>query len=205
MNRPGAEQANLLLGGQGLRRDDPRAFAFDVLLNILGGTFTSRLSHRLREQLGYTYGIGAESSYLRTSGTWGIDTAVFTPRTGAALREIFRILAELGRRPVGSDELAASKRNLTRGMPLYFTSNSDIADAFLGLAVNGLPDDWFDGYAAKVGAVTSADLTTLARTLLARTGITTVVIGPFAVLRKDLTRLGLGRAEAFDPDGEPLR
>ncbi len=205
VDRPGAEQANLVVGAAGLRRDDPRAFALDVMTNLLGGTFTSRLSRRLREQLGYTYGISADASYLKDSGEWTIDSAVFTPRTGAALKEIHAMVAALARDEVPAAELSASKRNLVRGMPLAFATNLDVADAFMGLALTGLPDDWFERYAARIEAVTSEEIRTLAASAFAARALVTVVVGPMATLRKDLSRLGLGTPLAFDADGEPRR
>ena len=54
-----AAQSDVRIGLVGLDRKDKRYYAFEVLATTLGGGFTSRLTQRLREQLGITYGARA--------------------------------------------------------------------------------------------------------------------------------------------------
>jgi zinc protease len=201
VDRVGAEQANVLVGAIGLPRADARAFALEVATTILGGTFGSRLSHRLREELGYTYGVSASAGYLRATGLVAIETAIATPQTGRGLAETLRIVAELGRAPVGAAELAAAQQNLVRGLPQAFATNGQIADAFAGLAVNGLSEDWFAAYPDRVRRVTAADVRAVARAVLDPARLVTVVVGPLAAIGPDLARLGLGRPVHHDADG----
>src|SRR5262249_12610291 len=100
------------VGGSGRPRADPRACALEVVATALGGTFSSRLVHRLREELGYTYEVRAVGSYHRGTRLVYVDTAVFTPRTVAAIREIARILADVRQRGLAPDELKAAQQNL---------------------------------------------------------------------------------------------
>jgi zinc protease len=204
VDRPGAEQGNVLIGALGPPREDPRSYAFDVLTNLLGGTFTSRLGRRLREELGYTYGVSAETTYLRATSRWSAATAVFTPRTADALGEVLKLLAVAGRRTAGTEELEAARRNLVRRMPLDFGTQADVADAYMGLALNGLPLDWFETYAERIGRVTAAEVRRLAAALLAPRELVCVVVGPMAEVGAALARLGLGPGRSHDPDGEPL-
>jgi zinc protease len=205
VDRRDAEQANVIVGAVGVRRSDPEAHPLEVLLNLLGGTYTSRLNNRLREQLGYTYGVGAAASYYHDTGSIVVESAIATPRTPDGLAEILRIVGETTRTAVPAEELTASQQNLVRGLPLWFASNDDIADAFAGTALIGLPDDWFDGYAARVRAVTAAEVQAVARRLLAAERLVAVVVGPMGTLEGSLARLGFGRPRRYDPDGVPKR
>jgi zinc protease len=205
VDRVGAGQSNVLIGAVGLPRRNERSFRLEVLATALGGTFTSRLSHRLREELGYTYGAAAAAGYLRATGVVAIETAVFTPVTGAAIAEIRRIVADLGGAPLAPEELAAAQQNLVRGLPQAFATNAQTADSFAGIALNGLPPDWFTGYAAHIRAVTAEDVRALAAELLAPERLVTIVVGPRAQIANDLAKLGLGKPIAADPDGNLQR
>ena len=70
VDRPGAVQVDLRISGIGLDRLDPGWPALQVAAVAMGGSFLSRLNRRLREELGYTYGISMGASPLRTSGRW---------------------------------------------------------------------------------------------------------------------------------------
>lgn len=186
-------------------RSDARAAALEVAVSLLGGTFGSRLTHRLREELGLTYGVSAVAGYERATGIVAIETALFTPRAAEGLGEVLRLVADLGKTPVPAPELSAAEANLVRGLPQAFTTNEAVADAFADLAAAGLAPDWFDGYAAKVQAVGAADITKAARAFLDPGRLVVVVIGPIGTIGADLAKLGLGRAAELDADGAPVK
>lgn len=203
VDRPGAEQSVIRLGTIGITRQDPRYYAVEVLTNVLGGTFTSRLNRRLREELGYTYGAGAYQSYLRAAGPFVISSEIFTPNTLDGLKEVFRIVADLAGADVPADELRKGKLNLIRALPQQFQSNGGIAMAYADLALHGLPDDWYDGYGAAIEAVTAEDVRAVARELLAGDRLTLVVVGDLGAVEAGLAELGLGAASRYDADGNP--
>ncbi len=204
VDRPGAQQTSLRLGALGVTRGDPRAYATEVMATILGGTFTSRLSRRLREELGYTYGILAAATYLHHTGELTIETDVVTDKTHESIAEILRIIGELAKTPVSDAELQAAQRHLVRQLSQQFVSNDDIAQSFAVTALAGMPDDWFATYAAHVDAVTAADVRAAAATL-AGNGLIAVVVGDLAEIAPGLKPLGLGPIVRFDSDGEQVK
>ena len=58
-----------------------------VMAGLLGGTFSSRLNQRLREELGYTYGARAAFDPRRSAGPFSARAAVQTEVTADAIRE----------------------------------------------------------------------------------------------------------------------
>src|SRR5690606_1931308 len=109
---------------------DPRYYSFEVLSSTLGGGFTSRLTQRLREQLGITYGARAGMDYRLARGPFLIATAIVTPETARGLGEIFKILDDLATKDVPAEELEKSKQNLIRALPAQFSTNAATAGAF---------------------------------------------------------------------------
>lgn len=204
IDRPGAEQANLLIGAPGLTRDDPRSDALEVATNVLGGTYGSRLNRRLREELGLTYGVRAETWHRRGAGSFSVETDVESPRAREAISEILRLAAAMGTTQLSREELEAGKANLVRGLPDFFRTQEDVAEAFASLAVLGLPDDWFAGYAERIRGVTEKQVLEVSRAVFAPAKLVVIVVGPMREIGAGLKKLGLGPMQRHDPDGKSI-
>jgi predicted Zn-dependent peptidase len=68
----GIEQANLVLGCEGLPRTDDRRYALGVLNAALGGGMSSRLFQEIREKRGLAYSVYSFASQNADTGMWGI-------------------------------------------------------------------------------------------------------------------------------------
>ena len=68
----GIEQANLVLGCEGLSRNDDRRFALGVLNAALGGGMSSRLFQEVREKRGLAYSVYSFASQHAETGLWGV-------------------------------------------------------------------------------------------------------------------------------------
>lgn len=205
VDRKGAAQSDVRIGLVGIDRKDPRYYPFEVLSSTLGGGFTSRLTQRLREQLGITYGARAGMEYRLVRGPFVISTAIVTPETARGLGEIFKILDNLATADLPADELEKSKQNLIRALPAQFSTNAATAGAFADLALFGLPDNWYAGYAARIGKVTAKDVRRMAQTLLPAKKMVISIVGDMSKVRADLDKLELGGAVMHDPYGIPLK
>jgi zinc protease len=201
VDKPGAEQTRLMIGIQGVPRSDSRYHTIEVMTTILGGGFTSRLVQRLREQLGYTYGIRAAHRYLETTGVFAVSSGVFTPVTGESIKEIRAIIDDLTSKPVPPAELDKAKQNLIRQLPAEFDSNHEVASAFADLARYKLSDTWYDGFTAAVAKITAKDVRNLAKKLIPEKKLTYVIVGDITKIQQALDKLELGKPATFDTDG----
>src|SRR6202046_3939927 len=68
----GIEQANLVLGCEGLARTDGRRFALGVLNAAFGGGMSSRLFQEVREKRGLAYSVYSFSAQHADSGVWAV-------------------------------------------------------------------------------------------------------------------------------------
>ena len=80
IDRPGAVQADIRLGGFGIDRGDPRWADLQVATHALGGAFLSRLNRVLREEKGFTYGVHLVNSPMRDGGLLAVSRARSAPR-----------------------------------------------------------------------------------------------------------------------------
>ena len=125
---------------------------------ILGGLFNSRLQLNLREEKGYTYGVGAGFDMRRGAGPFGVRTAVQTAVTVPAISEALKELHRMRDTLVTDAELAVARDYLVGVFPLRFETPGAVVGAIGGLFVNGLPDDELARYRGLVEAVTAQDV-----------------------------------------------
>ncbi len=203
-DRTGAAQSDVRVGLVGLDRKDKRYYALEVLATALGGSFTSRLNNRLREQLGITYGATAGMGWRVGRGPFVISTAIVSPQTATGVGEIVKILDGFGREALPAAELVKAKQNLIRQMPAQFDTNAGTVEAFSDLVVHGLPDRWHAQYAAAVRKVTAKDVRALARAAIPSKQMVISIVGDMSVLRPELDKLNLGAARQYDLYGVPI-
>ena len=89
-----------------MMRTDPDYMALTVVNRVLGGPM-GRLFRHLREEKGYTYGVGSGSSARpQYRGQWSASTSVRTEVTEPALNDLLAEIAACGTAPVPEKELA---------------------------------------------------------------------------------------------------
>src|SRR3546814_9009489 len=86
-------------------RDHPYYPVLQVLNTVLGGYFGSRLMANIREDKGYTYGIGSGLHSLKGDGIFFIATEVGVDVSEKALQEIYHELIRLQDEPIPEEEL----------------------------------------------------------------------------------------------------
>ena len=74
-------QSTLRLGHRAPHRAHPDYVPMTLAATVLGGAFTSRLNHLIREVKGYTYGIRGDFSMSRRFGRFGVSSSVQTAVT----------------------------------------------------------------------------------------------------------------------------
>ena len=199
-NRPGSVQSEVRIGHVGLPRRVPDFHAVQVMGAILGGLFNSRLQLNLREQKGYTYGVGAGFDMRRGAGPFAVRTAVHTAVTAPAITEALAELRRIRETPVAADELAVARDYLMGVFPLRFETPGAVVAAVGGLFASDLPDDELARYRGLVEAVSIADVQQAAQDHIHPDRIAIVLVGDAAAVVDDLKAAGLGEVEVIDEE-----
>jgi zinc protease len=195
VDRPGSVQSELRVGHLGIERADPRYFAALVMAALLGGVFGSRLNHRLREELGYTYGARCSFDPRRAAGPFTATAAVQTEVTVDAIRELLAQLERIRVEIPAERELAEVRDFLVGVFPLRFETTAGIAAAIEPVAVYGLPEDYWHTYRSRIEAVTVDDTLDVASQLIRPDEALILLTGDAARLRDELAEAGLGPLE----------
>lgn len=187
VDRPGAVQVDLRIVGESINRTHPDHPALQVAVNAVGGSFLSRLNRRLREELGYTYGISMHHEPHRTSGRWQVQASVRTEVAAAALAETFAQL-DLARAPLSPAETEDARNHLVGLAPLRYETAGAVVSQASRLGSADLDADWLNRYLADVSRV-DADQATAAHQRHVAAGHT-VLVGDAASLRPSLEAEG---------------
>jgi zinc protease len=204
-NRPGSVQSEVRIGHVGLARRVPDFHAVQVMNSILGGLFNSRLQLNLREQKGYTYGVGSGFDMRRGAGPFAVRTAVHTAATVPAISEALGELRRIREVPVTSEELTLARDYLVGVFPLRFETPGAVVAAVGGIFAGGLPDDELARYRGLVESVTIDDVQKAAQDHIHPDRIAIVLVGDADAVGKDIEAAGFGEVEVIAderPGGE---
>jgi len=127
------EQANILLGVEGLAASDPRRSTLAVLNSVLGGGMSSRLFQEIREKRGLAYSVYSFSPSYSDAGLFGIYAGCSPSKAGQVTELMlseFRSLAEKG---VTAEELRRANGQLS-GASALALEDSDTRMSRLGRA-----------------------------------------------------------------------
>lgn len=198
VDKPEAAQSVILIGWPGVERTSPDYAALQVMNTILGGSFTSRLNMNLRETKGYSYGANSGFLFRVVPGPFVANSSVRTNVTDSSLVEIFKELRGLRDAAVTDDELNRAKSYVELGIPGSLESTSQVAGQMAQLATFGLTLDELPRLAARVRAVTAADVQRVARQYLTPDRAHIVVVGDLSKVKTPIEQLGLGTATVLE-------
>ncbi|MCD8738988.1 insulinase family protein [Mucilaginibacter roseus] len=174
-----ALQSALRLGVPAVNRTHSDFPALQVLNTVLGGYFGSRLMANIREDKGYTYGIGSGISSLKYSATWFIASEVGADVCKAAIAEVEKELDLLKSEVIGEDELALVKNYMLGSLLGSLENIFSHADKFKNVYFAGLDLDYYKRYTEKVKAVTAEELKALAGQYLNFDNFYKVIVGKY--------------------------
>ncbi|MBZ5741082.1 M16 family metallopeptidase [Nocardioides mangrovi] len=171
------EQVNVVLGMEGLVRDDPRRFALGVLNTALGGGTSSRLFQEVREHRGLAYSVFSFAAHHADSGLVGVSVGCLPNRLDDVLAVVREELAKVARDGITAEELERGKGQLRGGLVLGL---EDTASRMSRIGKAELVHDELlaiDEVLARIEGVTLEEVRDVAAELLSRPEVLAVV-GP---------------------------
>ncbi len=170
-------QANIILGHQGIRRDNPDFYALTGMNYILGGGgFSSRLVERIREQKGWAYDVSSQFSPGLERGSFQVVLQTKNETAGPAIQEVVRELQRIREQGVTDQELADAKAYLTGSFPLRLDTNAKLAGLISSVEYYKLGLDYADRYRTLIDGISKEDILRVARTYLRPDGYVLVVV-----------------------------
>ncbi|MGI9104403.1 MAG: M16 family metallopeptidase [Terriglobales bacterium] len=204
VDKPQSPQSALRIGQVGLERKNPDFVPVQLMNDILGGLFSSRINLNLREEHGYTYGAGSAFQFRRGRGPFFVGGMIRTDVTAPAVKEVFKELDKMRTSTPTAGELSMAQESYIRGLTAIFETAQQTAGTMSNLFVYDLPLNYYVTLPAKIEAVKAADVERVAQKYLTPDKMVIVVAGDRAKIEPGLKALDLGPTEARDVEGKTI-
>ena len=152
-------------------------FGLEILNTVLGGYFGSRLMKNIREDKGYTYGIGSGILSLKEAGYFFISTEVGSDVTKAALTEIYKEIETIRTVEITEEELELVKNYLLGQLLSSCDGPFNMASLFDNVHEYGLDYDFYNDYIKTIKEISAKTLLELAVKYLQKSDLKEVVVG----------------------------
>lgn len=171
-------QANIIMGHQGIKRDNPDYYAVTVMNYILGGGgFASRLMDNIRDNKGLAYDVHSFFSASKYGGSFQAGLQTKNESANTAIEEVLKEMERIKTEPVSDNELSDAKLYLTGSFPLRIDSNKKLAGFLIAVEYYGLGLDYIDNYKKFIETVTKDDILSVAKKYLHEKNYVLVVVG----------------------------
>jgi zinc protease len=176
------------LGGELRDKDYP---ALEVMSDILGGGFESRLFRRVRSRMGDAYEIGANwGANYDHPGIFEISGSTKSKSTVETLKAVREEVEKIRTTEVSDDELNTAKQTALNSLVFAFDTRAKTLGRLLTYEYFGYPKDFIQQYQKALAAVTKADVLRVAKEHLRPDDFTVVAAGNPKEFGEPLTALG---------------
>lgn len=118
------EQVHLLFGVPALASGHPRRFQVHLLNTLLGGSLSSRLFHRIREERGLAYSVSSQLHTHAGAGLLTVYAGTSPEKAGEVLRLSLAEMKDLARREPAMEEVDVARDHLKGNLLLALESTS---------------------------------------------------------------------------------
>lgn len=177
VDKKDAMQSAIRIGKILFNKQHDDYMSFTILNTILGDYFGSRLMKNIREDKGFTYGIGSFVSELNDTGYFVIATEVGKDFVEQAIDEIKREIQILQTELIGEDELDLVRSYLLGQILKSADGPYATMDLFLSVEQHGLDLNYYNKYIEKIQTIQATELRELAQKYLAWDSLIVVTAG----------------------------
>ena len=190
-------QSEIAIVELGIERRNPDYYAVEVMNELFGGGFSSRLFVNIRTKLGLAYsvggGVGAEFDH---SGETRISVGTKSSTTAAALDALKIQINDLVQGGVKESEVKKAKDGILNSFIFEFDSKERVLAARMGYEFYGYPSDFLERFRAGVEKVTVADVERVARKYIHPDKFAALVVGNSKDFDRPLS--GFGKVTTID-------
>ena len=190
------------LGGVLRDKDYP---ALEVMADILGGGFRSRLFQRVRTRMGAAYDISANwGATYDHPGLFAISGSTKSASTVETLKAVEEEVERIRTSEVSEAELDTAKQSALNSLVFAFDTKAKTLGRMLTYEYYGYPKDFIDRYQKALSTVTRADVLRVAKTYLKPAEMSVVATGNPNDFGTKLEALGspVQKIDLSIPDGK---
>jgi predicted Zn-dependent peptidase len=174
-------QGYINIGHLGLEDTNPNYFAVQVMNFILGGgSFSSRITMKVRSDEGLSYNQGSRFSYRwGFPGTFSGYVQTKSSTVGYAISLILNEFNRIRKEPVTDPEMETAINYYLESFSSAFESPHATMATFANLEMTGKPADYYKTYRDKIKAVTKAKVQEVANMYVRPDQLVIMIVGDF--------------------------
>ena len=118
------EQVHLCMGMPGLNLSDKRKYALNIINNVIGGSMSSRLFQKIREEMGMAYSVFTYPALYANSGMYGVYAGTMADNTLQVAEMILEELRKVKQEGITEEEFIQSREQSKGNLILSLESTS---------------------------------------------------------------------------------
>lgn len=185
IDKPDSAQSEIRIGNLSSSRNAPDFYAKNILNTVLGGQFTSRINHNLREVKGFTYGAFSAFNYFKQASYLILSTSVNSDNTGESIKELNYELTRIFD-DISDEEIEFAKTYLIRRLPGALETYSQIARNLSNIMIYNLDPDYFNKYVNFIKSTTREDILKACTNNIKPSELVTLIVGDLKKLESQL-------------------
>lgn len=172
-----ALQSSIKLGGFVMDRLHSDFLKARVMVTLFGGYFGSRLMSNIREDKGYTYGIGAGIVTYPGVSVLAISTEAANEYVEAVITEVYKEMDRLCNDRVPQTELDMVKNYMLGDWCRSYEGPFSLSDAWIYVETGGLDKEFFVRSIDAIQSITCEEVQALAQKYLCKENLIEVIAG----------------------------
>ena len=205
IDRPGSEQSAITAAKMLPKYGFDGELPLQLMNEVLGAGFNSRINLNLREDKGWSY--GARSSIQRTQAQrpFTIRAPVQSDKTAESMLEIHKELSGIiDDAPAQQSELSRSLSKRTLTLPGRWETAGAISADISTLVKYGLDESYWDTYVSKLQKVNLEQVNQSAKEHISPNNMLWLVVGDLAKIEGKIRDANLGEIIVIDETGKPV-
>jgi zinc protease len=176
---PGKSEAIIMMGGNGITRDNPEYYAAFLANRVLGGgELNSRLMKALRQNGGMTYGVYSYFHPVLGERPWVVSLQTDPAMVGRAIAAVVAEANRLRSHGVAVEELEEARAAAIGSLVLSMEDQMGMAFVLRDTEFFGLGLDFPARFPAALRAVTPTEIQAAARTYIHPDHLVQIVVSP---------------------------
>jgi len=189
--KPDVDQSAISMVYLGIERRNPDYYALEVMNQIFGGGFASRLFLNIRSKMGLAYSVGGGvGSDWDHPGIFDASMGTKSSTTAQGVNALRAQMRDMLTRPATEKELSTAKDTLLNNFIFNLDSKVKVLRARMRYEFYGYPSDWLERYPPNIRKVTAADVLRVAKKYVHPDKVATLIVGNPQEMGSQLEQLG---------------
>lgn len=184
-------QSNIRMVHLGTTRDNPDYYAIQVLNELFGGSFSSRLFSNVRTTKGLAYAVwGSVGTAFDHPGIFQMGVSTKSSTTAAAIDALYEEVDGLSKKPPTESELKKAKDAILNSFIFRLDSKEKVLRERMAYEFYHYPADLLERYRTGIEEVTQADVVRAAQKYIHKDKLAILVVGKAADFDRPLSAFG---------------